>query len=63
MGLALNMHVAEFKCFDRRKQRLTDVVRALNLRAAEIKPFATGDRHPAVPVAEQHLPSIGQNAR
>jgi len=57
------MRIAEVKWLDHRMQRLTDVARALNLRAAEIKPFPTGDRHPAVPVAEQHLPSIGQNAR
>jgi len=57
------MHIAEIKCRDRRKQRLTDVVRALKLRVAEIKrsPPVTGTQQ--APGCRAALPSTGQNAR
>src|SRR5215510_9637885 len=51
------MSIAEVKCLDRRKQRLTDVVQALNLRAAEIKcsPPVTGTQQPRLPTSSsQH---------
>jgi hypothetical protein len=51
------MRIAEIKRLDRRKQRLTDVVRVLNLRVTEIKRSPTGDRHPAASRAEQHFPA------
>ena len=51
------MYIAEIKCLDRRKQRLTDVVRVLNLRVAKIKRSLTGDRHPAASPAERHFPA------
>ena len=51
------MYIAEIKCLDRRKQRLTDVVRVLNLRVAKIKRSLTGDRHPVASRAEQHFPA------
>jgi hypothetical protein len=51
------MRIAEIKCLDRRKQRLTDVVRVLNLRVAKIKRSLTGDRHPVASPAEQHFPA------
>ena len=54
------MRIAAIKYLDRRKQHLTDVVRALNLRVAEIKRSPPGDRHPAAPVAKQHFPASGK---
>jgi len=51
------MRIAEIKCPDRRKQRLTDVVRVLNLRVTKIKRSLTGDKHPAASPAEQHFPA------
>src|SRR5215468_9993095 len=52
------MRVGQFKCFDLRKQHLTDVVRALNLRVAEIK------RSSPVPGTQQpRLPSSPSQQR
>src|SRR5262249_10446678 len=45
------MRIVEVKWLDHRMQRLADVVRALNLRAAEIKsyPPVTGTQQPRLP--------------